>query len=48
MQAEGGGIDVKGSDPFTIAGTAESTTAERFGMKIRLFKFPYVGFLCDL
>ena len=31
-----------------IAGTAESTTAEWFGMKIRLFKFPYAGFLCDL
>ena len=31
-----------------IAGTAESTTVELFGMKIRLFKFPYAGFLCDL
>ena len=31
-----------------IASTAESTTVELFGMKIRLFKFPYAGFLCDL
>lgn len=31
-----------------IAGTAESTTTEWSGMKIRLFKFPYAGFLCDL
>ena len=31
-----------------IAGTADSTTTEWFGMKIRLFKFPYAGFLCDL
>ena len=31
-----------------IDGTAESTPAEWFGMKLRLFKFPYAGFLCDL
>lgn len=31
-----------------IAGTAESTITERFGMKVRLFRFPYAGFLCDL
>ena len=31
-----------------IAGTAESTVIELFGRKIRLFRFPYAGFLCDL
>ena len=31
-----------------IAGAAESTVTEWFGMKIRQFRFPYAGFLCDL
>lgn len=30
-----------------IGGTAESTVTEFFGMKIRVFKFPCAGFLCD-
>ena len=40
--------DLIGGAQKIIAGTAESTVIELFGRKIRLFRFPYAGFLCDL
>ena len=40
--------DLIGGAQKIIAGTAERTVIELFGRKIRLFRFPYAGFLCDL